>query len=164
MLTSSQLLTLKAAIAAESDQELVSLRDSGATGAMAEWYNRPSTAVVWKTLLTEHQITGEVSPSGTTWSWTAYIARSEPERSAWGRMFNGTYTINPSLPQVRTGITDIFSGGTGAAQRAHLLAMGKRFAKRGEALFASGLKTDVEPGTLVLEGNITSDDIVMAIS
>lgn len=165
MLTPSQLLTLKAAVAAETDQEFVALRNAGAGGAMAEWYNQNHASfIVWKTRLTEHEITDLTSPEGTVWDWTAYIGRSQGERDAWVRMFNGTYSVNPSIPQVRKGMADIFSGGTGAAQRAHLLAMGKRLAKRGEALFADGTGTVATPGTLVFEGDILIMDIVWAIN
>ena len=44
-LTPQQLPTLKAAIAAETDSTFVSYRDSGATGAMADWYNQPHDSV-----------------------------------------------------------------------------------------------------------------------
>ena len=38
---------LKAAIAAETDSAFVALRDSGQTGAMANWYNQASTTDAW---------------------------------------------------------------------------------------------------------------------
>lgn len=164
-LTDAQIATFKTAVLAETDPTLVSLRNAGATGQMTEWYNAPTSPafVVWKTRLSEHEITSLTSDEGTVWSWPAFIARSEPERSGWQRMFNGTYTINPSLAQVRQGITDIFSGGTGAAQRTHLLAMGKRPATRAEKIFATGTGTTATPGTLVFEGRIGEYDIVRAL-
>lgn len=163
-LTTSQLQTLKAAIAAETDPAFVTLRNEGATGAMAEWFNQPSTFVVWRTFLSEHEITGKESPTGTVWSWTIYINRSQAERDGWARMFNGTYSINPSLDNVRQAIQDIFSGAGGLNQRTHLLAMAKRFATRGEKLFATGVGTDQTPGKLVVEGNIGDVDVVRALA
>jgi hypothetical protein len=162
-LNNEQLATLKTAIAGETDPEFVALRDEGATGAMAEWYNVPSTFVVWKTILSEHDITGKESSIGSVWSWTIYINRSQAERDGWARMFNGTYTINPSLANVRQAIQDIFSGAGGSAQRTHLLAMAKRFATKGEKIFASGTGTDQAPGTLVFEGSIGDSDVVRAL-
>lgn len=162
-LTNEQIPALKAALLAETDLAFVSLRTAGATGAMAEYFNQPSTFVVWKAVLSEHTITGEVSAEGTVWSWPAYIARSISEQNGWARMFNGTYTVNPSLPQVRTGMADIFSGGTGAAQRTHLLAIAKRFARRGEAIYASGTGSVATPGTLTFEGDIGEYDVVRAL-
>jgi|SRR5687768_12241014 len=165
MLQPSQLSVLKAAIAAETDATFVELRTAGAAGAMAEWYNQDhATFIVWKTRLTEHDIVDLTSSTGTTWSWTAYIARSQAERDAWARIFNGTFTINPSIQQVRSGIADIFSGPSGTAQIAHLLAMAKRPAKRGEKLFATGTGTSASPGLLTFEGDITVEDIVYAVN
>lgn len=162
-LTDAQIATFKVAITTETDPTLVSLRTAGATGAMTDWYNAPSTFIVWKTRLHEQEITSLTSDEGTVWSWPAFISRSVAEQTGWQRMFNGTYTINPSLAQARTGIADIFSGGTGAAQRTHILAMSKRPATRGEKVFATGAGTTATPGTLVFEGRIGEYDIVRAL-
>src|SRR5687768_14367949 len=116
MLNPQQLTILKAAIQAEQNPDFAAIRSAGALGAMAEWYNQPHTTFyVWKTRLSEHDINSLTSVDGTVWSWTAFIARSPSEQNAWARMFNGTYTVNPSLKQVRDGIADIFSGGTAPA-------------------------------------------------
>ena len=165
MLTTAQLATFKAALFAETDTELVALRAAGATGAIAEWYNKPSVPdfITWRTNVTEHEIVDNTSAEGTVWSWTAYIGRSVGEQNAWARMFNGTYSVNPSIPQVRSGMADIFSGGTGAAQRTHLLAIGKRKATRAEKLFAVGTGTTAAPATLTFEGAISDYDAVQAL-
>ena len=114
---------------------------------------------VWKTSLHEHEITGEQSPDATAWDWSAYIGRSVGERDGWARMFNTSLTINPSLINVRQGIGDIFSGGTGAGQRAHLLAMARRLANRLEALLAAGEGTTLSPATMTFEGVASYQDI-----
>ena len=164
MLTDAQIVTFAAAIAAETDPEFVALRTAGATGQMAEWYNVNSTFVVWRTSLSEQEITSEVSPEATVWDWTAFIARSVGEKEAWARMFNGTYIIDPSLPQVRSGVGDIFSGPLGADQRTHLLAMAKRPATRGEEVFTTGTGSVADPGLLTFEGFITDMDVVRAVN
>ncbi len=163
-LTSAQITTLKAAILAETDPAFVISRTAGATGEMAEYFNTPSTFVVWKTSLSEQFITSEVSNEGTVWSWSAFIARSLNEHNGWARMFNGIYSINPSLPQVRSGIADIFSGGTGAAQRTHLLAIAKRKATKGEKIFATGTGDNATPGLMTFEGAISDYDVIRAIN
>ena len=164
-LTNEQLPTLKTAIDAETDPAFVSLRDIGATQEMANWFNVTSFPdyYVWKTLLTETDIVSLVSTDATTWSWVDYIATSVAEKMAWERIFNGTYSINPSLPQVRDGIAQIFSGPQGANQRAHLLAMGKRLATKAEQLYATGSGTSESPSTMDFEGNLTNTDIARAL-
>jgi len=119
---------------------------------------------VWRTSVTESEIVSKAGPEGTVWSWTAYIARTEAERDGWKRMFNGIYTINPSLPNVRQGIADIFSGNTNnaPAQRTHLLAVARRKATVMERLLATGTGTTAAPGTLTFEGAISYNDILQA--
>ena len=164
-MTPAQLLTLKAALLAETDPAFVAARAAFATGAMVEWLAQPSPFIVWRTRVAEQEITSQVSPEGTVWSWTTYINRSAAERDGWARMFNGTYTINPSLPQVRAAFADIFSGTGQAAvdQRAHLAAISKRPALRGERIFATGTGTLATPGLLTVEGAIGEYDIVVAL-
>jgi len=167
MLTDSQVVTLRAAILAEADAAFVEMRTNGATGAMAAWLNQDAPGFyVWKTRVTEQEITSLTSSDATVWSWPAYIARTEAERNGWARMFNGTYSINPSLAQVRTGIADIFSGSANnaPAQRAHLLAMGKRLATRAEKLFATGTGTSAVPATMGMEGQVGEYDVIRALN
>lgn len=123
---------------------------------IARVYNLPATPDfwVWKTALHEHEITGQTSPDGTVWSWVSYIARSPNEQNGWARMFNSSLTINPSLPNVRQGVADIFSGNqnNAPAQRAHLLAISRRKASRVEKLLASGTGSTASPATMTHEG------------
>ena len=118
---------------------------------------------VWRTLISEHEIVDSTSAQGTVWSWPAYISRSVGEQAGWTRMFNGTFTVNPSLAQVRQGFADIFSGGTGSAQRAHLLAVGQRQANRAEKLFASGAGTQASPSTMTFEGVLSYLQVMQAM-
>ena len=135
----------------------------GAYG-IADLYNRLATPdfIVWKTLLHEQEIASLTSSEATVWSWSSFITRSVAEQTAWGRMFNGTYTVNPSLAQVRIAFADIFSGGTGVFQRTHLLAMSKEKASRIEKLLATGTGTTADPATRSLVGNISPQDVANA--
>lgn len=162
-LTSAQQAALKADILA--DPVLAAYPDdSDGAFAIAAAYDLPAVPDywVWRTMVTEHEITDEVSPESTTWSWVAYIARNPGEHNGWARMFNSSETINPSLPQVRQGMADIFSGGTGSAQRAHLLAVAKRKATRVEKLFATGTGVQATPSTMTFEGSLTYADVLDA--
>lgn len=162
-LSDAQIATFKTAILAETDPTLVSLRTAGATAAMSEWYNGASTFIVWKTRLHEQEITSLTSAENTVWSWPLYTGLTVPKQNGWARMFNGTYTINPSLAQARTGLADIFDAPGELAQRTHLLAMGKRPAARAEKVFATGAGTTATPGNLVFEGRIGEYDIIRAL-
>jgi hypothetical protein len=161
-LTSAQKATLKAAITADP---VLSALPNNTDGAfeIAAAFNAPATPAffVWRSLVTEHEFTGTVSAEATSFSWPAYIARSEAERNGWGRMFNGTYSVNPSLPNVRQGIADIFSGSANSApaQRAHLLAIAKRNATRAEKLFATGTRSTASPATMAFEGSLSYQDV-----
>ena len=112
----------------------------------------------WKTNVTKSQVTDEPSVDGTTFSWTAYIARSQGERDGWRELFSQG-GVNPSLPQVRAAFADIFSGGTGNAQRTHLLAVARRKASRAEKVLATGTGSTGSPATFGFEGLISVYDI-----
>lgn len=166
MLTETQLPTLRAAIDAETDPAFVELRSAGATGAMAEWFNADASPDywVWRRELSKREVVSDVSSDGTSFSWSALIARSSSEQFGWSQIWNSTLTCDPSLLNVRQAFADIFSGGTGSATRAHLLAMSRRKATKGEKLYASGTGTTAAPALMAFEGDITNGDVVLALA
>lgn len=158
-LTAQQLITLKAAIAAETDVGFVASRVAGATGEMRDFYNASHPSfVVWRTLVGVRE-TGQAF-NGSEW---AGMTSANHTRLTDVALWVGT-GYDASKADVRAMFNDIWSGAGGATTRANLLALWKRFAKRGERLFATGTGTDAVPGLLVFEGNITNDDIVQAIA
>ena len=159
-LTPAQNAAIKADILANPDLAAIPAGLDGAY-AIADLYNKTAVPdfIVWKVRLHEQDIASLTSAESTVWSWVAFIARSASEQAGWGRMFNGTYTVNPSLLQVRNGFADIFSGGTGVAQRAHLTAISKEPAKRLEKLLATGTGTILDPATRVFVGNVSYNEI-----
>lgn len=159
-LTTAQLQALKADIAATPALAAFPANADG-SAAIAKYYNELTTSVwVWRSAVSEADYTSRASVDGTTWSWPAYIARSQAERDAWARMFSAG-VVSPAQANVRQGIADIFSGSTNGApaQRAHLLACSRRLARRWEALLKTGDGTTTSPGTLSVEGDLTYDDI-----
>jgi len=160
MLTVEQLSVLNAAILAETDPDLVGYRIAGATGAMAAWYNEPSTAIVWRA-------TVQTSEVGNAVNYISVEAMTDANR---GRI-NTFYVMNPisfkpSRDDIRSYWSNTFSGalgGFGQATRDALEALWRRSATRGEALFATGTKTTASPGSLVFEGSISNDDNVRAL-
>ncbi len=163
MLTSQQLAAIKADILANGDLNSKPNTPDGAF-AIADLYALAASPdfIVWRSLVREQEITTQVSPEITTWSWTIFINRTAAEREGWARLFNGTYTVNPSLPQVQQAFLDIFSGSPGLPQRTHLAAMCKRKATRIEKLLATGTGSLVSPATMGFEGNLSYTDILQA--
>jgi hypothetical protein len=164
-LSPEQQATLKAAILADATLNALPNNPDGAF-EIARLLDAPSSPafIVWRTSVSEHEITGKAGPTGTTWSWPAYIARSIQEQNGWARMLNTSLTMNPSLANVRQGMADIFSGSTNSApaQRAHLTAVSKRTATKAEKIFASGTGTDATPATMTFEGRLSYDDVQAA--
>ena len=162
MLTPAQLTTLKAAILAETNAELVEYRQQGAVGAMADWYNQPTAPgfIVWRTSVAQD----EIMQNG--FDWTRVDNLSVGKARVWEWMFdNGNKSFNPSKPNVRAGVDQVWVGtAADLAVRAAVYVHCKRPATRGEALYATGTGTTATPGLLVLEANITIDDIVQAIN
>ena len=157
-LTSAQLVTLKAAIAAETNPTLVAARTAGATGAMADWYNLASTFVVWKTSVPVAQVGNAMDSVEVAGLTTANTNRLQVMAAYAGVAFN------PSVANVRAGFDSVFSGAGGVNTRAALLALWKRFATNAEKLFATGNGADATPGALVFEGNVRNEDIVAALA
>ena len=161
MLTSAQLAILRADIAADP---VLSAFPNNADGnfAIAAVYNLPASPAytVWRTTVPESDFTDLTSAEATTWSWTAYIARSQGERDGWGRMFAGG-SVNPSRANVRQAFLDIFSGAqnNAPAQRTHCAAIAKRAATRAEKLFATGTGSTASPATMSVEGTLSYQDI-----
>lgn len=159
-LTNAQLLTLKAAIAAETDPTFVALRNSGATGAMAEWYSADSSPafIVWKTSV-------RLADVGIAFNSTevAGLTTANTNRLQVMAAFSGG-AFNPSVADVRAGFDSVFSGAGGALTRAALLALWKRTAKRIEKIYATGTGSDVSPGSIVVEGGISNEEIVLALN
>lgn len=134
---------------------------------IANYYNQlaaPTGYWVWRTSVSEQEITRATSTDGTNWSWTTYIGRSQGERDAWPRLFAGNLGCNPSLANVRNAFADIFSAGgaSGLAQRTHISTICRRLATRCEKLMASGVGTSGSPSTMGFEGTITYPEVQAA--
>lgn len=181
-LTQAQLLALKTSIFAQTDLTFVGWRNEGATGLMAEWYNAPSTFTVWRTVTPLTEVADAIT-------WAAFTPTDAPDgTAAWqtkalacqGYQFNVQNMllvaqqfggVSSGRAKVRQGWQDstqsIPSGVGGVSQSAGWaqirLAM-QRAARRGEALYATGTGTVATPGTLVYEGQISDQDVILAIN
>ena len=169
-LTAQQSAALKADILADATLSALP-NDPDSCAAIAAAYNQAASPAftVWKSWVNENDL--ETTPgvdaanggAATTWSWTAYIARSVGEQNGWMRLMRQG-GANPSLANVRQAISDIFSGSTNSApaQRNHLTVLSKRPATRAEKLFATGTGSYASPATLVFEGALAYSDVQQA--
>lgn len=165
MLTTQQLAALKADIAADPTlAALPQTPDNAFAVAAAYNLNAAPDYWVWRTSVPQLEIVSTTTEDGTVWSWPAFIARSQGERDCWREMFADTGYVNASLANVRQGFGDIFSGtaNNAAAQRTHLLAIGRRRATRAEKLFSIGTGSTASPATMAFEGQLTFNDVLNA--
>ena len=156
-LTTAQLITLKAAIAAEVNSVFVALRQANDETGMADWYNAAGTFVVWKSNVTVTQVGDSIVGTELAGLTSLNITRLQTI------VLLSPAGVNPALADRRAFFDDVFSGAGGVLTRAKLLALWKRFAKRGERVFATGTGTDTVPGLLTFEGNLTAQDISDAL-
>lgn len=154
-LTPAQIQTLRTDILADPAFASVPNNDDGHF-AIAAAYNQQASPnfTVWKTSVFTKDVFDGLN-------WTEFIARSAGERDAFTLMMrNGV--INPSRPNIRQGLNDIFSGAGGANTRTALLAIFKRLTTRAEKLFAAGTGSDATPATMTFEGSLSYQDVAVA--
>lgn len=143
MLTQPQIATLRAAVMAEPT--ISAIVASADDIAIAAWLNSPVTEKCWKTEMAIAEVHDIMN-------WTEFISRSVAEKAAFTCMFV-MGMVNPSRPNIRSGVNDIFSG-TGAAPvalRASFLAAMQRPMTHAEKILAT-------PGTtytLTFEGEVS---------
>lgn len=140
VLTTPQLQTLKAHIAASSD---MNSQPNNADGdvAIVALLNAVAAPTYWvvKTAVTQMDMQSKPSVDGTTFDWAqagGFIARSQGERDAWRTIFQPG-SVNPSFATVRAAFDDIFNGTSAGAQacRVHWRAVSRRVATRFERLY-----------------------------
>ena len=158
-LTTSQLQTLKADIAAQTDPTFVTYRQQGATGAMADWYNQPSTFVCWRTNVPADDI-------GNAWVGTDIDGMSALNMQRLQLLLQSSRAgvFDMSRADRRAGFENPFGTNANNASRVAMRDAWKRFANRGERLFVTGTGTSASPGAFLVEGNVTNTNIVDALS
>mgnify|MGYP000199104750 CR=1 FL=1 len=155
-LTTAQLQTLKAAIAAETDPTFVALRAANNEDGMASWYNGASTFIVWKSSVS-------ITETGAAFNGSEWAGMTSANHTRLQTVAQYMSTYRPALADIRAMFNDIWSGAGGTNTRAALLALWKRAATRVEKVFATGTGTDATPGTLVFEGAIRAQTISDAL-
>lgn len=159
MLTPAQLVTLKAAIAADPALAAIQQTPDGAF-AVKDALNLTATPafIVWKSRVTQD----EIMQNG--FDWTRVDNLTVGPARVWEWMFaNAERSINPSKANVRAGIEAVWKGvAADLAVRAAVYVHCKRNASRAEQLFATGTGTDAVPATMVFEGSLGYQDVLDA--
>lgn len=158
-LTTQQLQQLKAAIEADPALAAIPNTPDGAFAVAAE-LNKPAAPafIVWR----GNMPVSEIEQNGFAWSQLDSVPAAKYR--IWERLTSSGF-INPSKPNVRQGISDFCRDQSDAVLttlRDSILPHLKRQATRAEALFATGTGTDVNPGTLVIEGALRYQDVLDA--
>jgi hypothetical protein len=153
-MTPEQIATLRTAI--KADPAFAYMIDADIANA----FNQPSSPakVVWRTSVDPD----EIMRNGMDWTRVDNLTVGKARIWDWLCRLG---SFNPAKANVRAGI-DAAWVGTAAdlAVRANVYTHCKRTATRAEALYAVGSGTDASPSVLAFEGNITTADVVAALS
>lgn len=175
-MTPEQLTTLKTAMLA--DINLTALVAANEHGAIAAYYNAPSTFVVWRSTtplgeisdaITWANLTPNDTPDGTT-AWQCRSLACQGKQFNLQIIFGAQGIISTGKSNVRAGLqdalTNIPSGTAGAIVAAGWTTVRttmQRVVSKGEEVFATGTGTAGSPGNLGYEGNIGNNDVVDAL-
>lgn len=185
-LTTAQLQTLKAAIAAETDSGFVALRTEGATGAMADWLNVDASPdfMLWRSDAPVKDILNNIdldayTPNDNASETLIDIGRSfraEIKQINLQILLQGRTEIDASLVTVRKALRDavmnIPTGSAGANKNAagnsgaNALNACTRKATRGEKVFATGSATtgSVTANVVSFTGRISNETVLAALA
>lgn len=184
--TNAQLLTLKAAIAAETDPEFVSYRTAGSTGLMADWFNQATSPAhtVWRTEAPVANLLDAINwalytPADAidaTATFTNRLLAIQTKQMNLQSMVQGRDRVDCSKSTLRAGLRDAVvavpagAGGAnvnpGGANGANVLNACTRTATRGEKVFATSSATTGATTAFILtyEGRVTDADVVLALN
>jgi hypothetical protein len=179
-LTPDQIIAIRPIVLANTDADIVAARTARNDTELARLLNLDSAFVVWKPNTKKSDIFGALS-------WKSFTPVDAPDGTVlWtnralacqGQQFNiQTMIISPgdtldmSQASIRTGIKDAVqnlpSGVAGAlldAGWAPIKTVSNRFAKRAEAMLATGTGTNGTPGFLTFAGTIDINDISLILN
>ncbi len=149
--------TLRAAILANTDPDVIAAREIRNDTELARLYNVSSTFIVWRTAVPVSEYRDAVV-------WTEVDALTAGSKYRIWEWLTGNMTLplEPAKTPVRQGLADCW--GSATTTRAQLLAIAKRPATKAERLFATGTGTSGSPGALVWEGMLSISDVGAAMT
>ena len=147
-MTPTQLSMLKAA--ALADASATALISAGNDTGLAEWFNAPTTYVVWRSALTPDQARAAIIQGA-----AQLDALTVGKRDSLFWLTSGN--LNVSDASVRAAIDDLC--GTQTALKSALLAAEKRTCSTAEKILATGTGTNAIPALLGWEGVLSGNDM-----
>jgi len=157
-LNTAQLQTLKAAINAETNGAFVTYRNTGQTGAMADWYNVASNTDAWNSSVDKTQLNA-VS------TYTNYDTVVAGKRDAWS-LFLGSAPQDMSQGKLRNTVTDVWGPVVAASVGEEILKGCRRKSTRGENVYGGTVASTgtVSATKLAVEGSMTNQNILDALA
>ena len=158
MLTNTQLLTLKADIAADGALSVVGMTSDG-DYLIAAAYN--STAIpdfwVWRPDMSVQEMVNG-NPAGPGVDWSEYQVLSTQFQSAFLALTQSP-VIDATQANIRSAFGAIFTTAGSPNSRANLIAIARRKATRAEKLFAVGTGSTASPAIMAFIGALNLDDV-----
>ena len=147
-MTPTQLSALK--VVALADATASALIAAGNDTGLAEWFNAPTSHVVWRSSLTPDQSRAAIIQGA-----AQLDALTVGKRDSLFWLASGN--LNVSDASVRAAIDDLC--GTQATLKASLLAAQKRTCSVAEKVLSTGAGTPATPATLGWEGVLSGNDM-----
>lgn len=147
-MTPTQLSTLKAA--ALADSTAMALINAGNDTGLAEWFNAPTSHIVWRSVLTPDQARAAIIHGA-----AQLDALTVGKRDSLFWLASGD--LNVSDATVRAAIDDLC--GTQTALKSALVAAEKRTCSTAEKILSTGTGTSAVPALLGWEGVMSGNDM-----
>jgi len=155
-MTPAQLTVLAAALRADTNPDVAAAVAIGNATYLVSTYNTLSTYIVWRSVLTPDQARDAIV-SGAQLAQLDNLTVGKRDALLYAFAAN----VNTANQATREAILDLC--GTQNVLKAALTAAVKRAATQAEKLFATGTGTDATPGDLGWEGQITIEDVGVAL-
>lgn len=153
-LTTAQKATLKTAILADGTAN--TFYTNGDLTGLAAYYNEIASPsfTVWKSSVDWNFVGDKINATELVGLTTGKLTQLQT------LALISPSGVNPSVQDRRDALEQIFSAAGGAITRPALLVLWKRLATRLEKVFATGTGSDAVPATMVVEGELTTADLI----